>query len=290
MPTLTTLWQALADALDDRETVTLSGGSTTTAVSLALVTADAGVTSNRYAGRWFYNQTKNTQAKVASYVPGTGTVTNAPAVTANASTDVGHFTSLFPVLHDVGAETSYRTICNRALGRMGDADEVTVAITTSDDYTLAYPWLDRPERLLGIREPSPISGRIVDDSGWRIWELIPIHPSARLRVQEPFTSTSGSPSIALDVIRPQSTWIAVASTWAESTVGLVNPTDEAQPSVEEWLPFGLVEALTVLIARSPGRPNAEWLKLLDLAQNAVKASRYRDLTQERPVAPEAKVA
>lgn len=293
MPTLTTFVQALADALDDREPLTLSGGSTTTAVSASLINAVTGVTSGLHEGQWFYNLTKGTQSKVSLYVPGTGTLTVTPAVTANANADVGMLSSLFPVLHTVGAETDYRTIINRSLGRMGAIDEITQAISTGDEYSLtAYLWLDRPERLVSVREPSPVSGRIVTDSMWRGWELVPDPPTAKLRVQEPFTSTSGSPNIAIEAIRPQSTWIAVSSSWAESTVGLVNPTDEAQPSVEEWLPFGLAEALTVMIARSPGRPNAEWLLLLAQAQAAVKVSRYRDLTQEQPVAPapEAKAA
>lgn len=285
MPTLTALWQVLADKLDDRESVTLSGGSTTTAVSLALVTADAGVTSNRYAGRWFFNQTKNTQAKVASYVPGTGTTTNAPAVTANASTDVGHLTSLFPVLHDVGAETDYRTLINRALGRMFREREVSQAVTTAATYAqTTRPWLDRQERLLGVREPAPVAGHVNIDSGWREWTLVPGTPTSSLEVKDLFT-TSGT--VVLDTISPASSYIAVSSAWAESTVGLVNQTDEAEPSVEEFLPFGLVEALTVLIARSPGRPNAEWLTLLAQAEADVKVSRWRDRTQEVAPAPAA---
>lgn len=280
MPSTTTLWQALADALDDRETVTLSGGSTTTAVSLALVNADAGVTSNLYAGRWFFNQTKVTQAKVASYDKAAGTVTNAPAVTANASTDVGHFTHLFPVRHTIGAETDYLTLCNRALGRMMLEVEVEVTITTSDTYPMtAFPSLDRPERLREVREPSPVAGRAAISSMWRGWELVPDPPTASLRVKAPFGTVTGN--IEIEWTRPAATWINNA----ESAVGLVAESDTAQPSVEEFLPFALTEALPVLIARSPGRPNAEWLTLLAQAEADVKVSRWRDRTQE--VAPAA---
>ena len=42
-------------------------------------------------------------------------------------------------------------------------------MTSADAYNLsAYKfWLDRQDRLLGIREPSPISGRRAVDASWR---------------------------------------------------------------------------------------------------------------------------
>lgn len=285
MPSFTTFWQALADALDDRETVTLSGGSTTTAVSLSLVNATTGAASGLYEGRWFYNQTKVTQAKVVSYVAGTGTTTNTPAVTANASTDIGHFTSLFPVRHLVGAETDYLTHCKRALGKMFLRIESETPVTLLDAYPMTtFPSLDRPERLIEVREPNPFSAsRAPIPSGWRGWELVTDPPTASLRTKTPFAVATGN--LTIERIVPASCWIKVSSTWAESAVGLASESDEAQPSVEEFLPFGLVEALTVLIARSPGRPNAEWLTLLAQAEADVKVSRWRDRTQE--MAPQA---
>lgn len=290
MPSLTSYWKALADALDDRETINLSDGTTTTVIAAQIVNGTTGATSGLYDGRWFFNQTRATQAKVASYVPGTGTTTNTPAaLSANVAGDSGTFTSLFPVRRLVGAETDYLTLCNRALGRMMLDVEVEVTITTSDTYAMtAFPSLDRPERLREVREPSPVTGMAATSSMWRGWELVPDPPTASLRTNVPFTTATGS--LEVEWTRPASTWIKVSSTWGESTVGLANETDEAQPSLEEWLPFALTEALPVLIARSPGRPNAEWLTLLAQAEADVKISRWRDRTQEVTAAPAERAA
>lgn len=287
MPSFTTLWQAVADALDDRETVTLSAGAAgppVTMTSLALVNLATGVTSSLYEGRWVYNLTKVTQSKAYLYVPATGVVTLTPTVTTPATSDVVSLTSLFPVLHTVGADTDYLTICNRALARMMLEVEVEIACTTADAYPMtAFPSLDRPERLRQVREPSPVTGRAPIDSMWRRWELVPDPPTASLRTQVPFAVATGN--ISVEWTRPASTWIAVPTTFAESAVGLVNATDQAQPSAEEFLPFGLEEALTVLIARSPGRPSAEWERMLAKARSDIGASRYRDRTQMVEQAP-----
>jgi hypothetical protein len=80
------------------------------------------------------------------------------------------------------------------------------------------------------------------------------------------------------------TWIKVGSVWGEST-GLSAESDEALPTVDDWLPFALVEALAVLIRRSPGRPNAEWLTMLAQAQADVARSPYRDRTADPVAAP-----
>lgn len=283
MTTRTALWQALADALDDRETATLSGGSTTTAVSLAWVTTATGVTSSRYEGRWLFNQTKATQSKVITYVASTGTNTVAPAVTAAASSDVVSLTSLAPVVHVIGSETDYCTWVDRALGRMGLRHEIEIPIVAGQDvYPLtAFPSLDRPERLVQVREPSPVSTRTAPVHIAAIgWELVSDPPVASLRTRSPFDATSGS--MTVERIVPANRWIKLSGggSYTESAVGLAAEGDEAYPSVEEFLPFGLAEALPVLIARSPGRPNAEWERLLKGAEDDVARSRYRDLTQE----------
>lgn len=277
MTTLLTLWQALAYALDDLETATLSGGSTTTAVSASWINAATGVTSNLYEGRWLCNLTKGTQSRVYSYVPGTGTQNVTPAVTANAASDSAAVTSLFPVLPSPGAETDYRTITNRAANRMVTTPTVTIPVTTSDAYDMtAYPSLRRSEQLIEVREPSPISGRSAVRSD-RHWNLTP-GPPATLQNERPFLSASES----LEVVwkRPAATWVGVSGVYAESTVGLVAQTDEIDVQVEDWLPFALEEALTVAIARAPGRPNAEWARLLADARADIAASPYLDRSQQ----------
>lgn len=282
MASLTAYYQALMDALDDRETVTLSGGSTTTAISAAWINGSTGVTSGLYAGRWLYNQTNVAQSKIASYVPGTGTQTVKTAMTANANANVVTLSGLFPVIHTLDAETDYRTIANRGLGRMMLSVPVTIAVTTSDRYSMvSYPSIIRPEQLLEVREPSPISGRspVPSDRGWKLITGKPPY----LQTERPFLTATGN--LEVEWMRQASTWIAIAGTWAESTVGLANESDQAIPTVEDWLPFGLEEALTVLIARSPGRPSAEWARLLKQAQDDIARSPYRDRSAEPAPSP-----
>jgi hypothetical protein len=273
------MWQALSAALDDRESVTLSGGSATTAVATAWVNTTVGVTSGLYEGRWGYNQQSSTQAKVSLYAAGTGTITTTPSVTANAAGHGYSLTGLFPVRPYTGADTDYVTITNRALGRMHLRVPVSVPITTSDRYSMvAYPSLVRPGQLGEIREPSPVSGRspVLSDRGWR---LVPGSP-AYLQTDRPFRFASDNLEVEWD--RQAVTWIKVGSVWGEST-GLSAESDEAIPTVDDWLPFALVEALEILVRRSPGRPNAEWLTMLQQAKDDVARSPYRDRTAE-PVA------
>lgn len=282
MPRFDGYYQALGAALDDVEFAAVTAGTTTSFTAATLVNTLTGVTSARYEGRWAYHSAgvnAPQQRKISAYDPATGACTVTPAWTTPAGVDQVVLTSLFPILHVVGSETEYREIINRALGRMYGRGEATVSVPAGAQSVslAALPWLDRPERLLGVREPSPIGGREPIDSSWRKWELVPGLPTSRLRLRTPFL---GAATVTLDVLRPASSWIAVGGVWGESTVGLHNESDQAMPSIEEFLPFGLVEALGILIARAPGRPSAEWVRLLKDAQDAVSRSRYKDRTQE----------
>lgn len=271
MPILTTYWQALADALDDRESVGLSGGSATTAVASAFISADAGVTSNLYTGRWIFHRTGTNspqQRKVTSFDKTTGAMT---VPTWSDPTGGGvDLTSLFPARHDVGAETDYRTLTNRGLGRMTIVATVSVTIGAFDVVNMtSFASFVRPEQLVEVREPSPLTGRsaVPSDRGWR---FVPGYPSY-LQAERPFDTAP----VALEVswTRAANTWIGVSGTFAEST-GLASESDQALPTVDDFLPFGLAEALPVLIARSPGRPNAEWLALLKQAEADIARSPY----------------
>jgi hypothetical protein len=282
MASLTAYWQALAQALDDLEVVVLTGGSTSTAVSTLLVSSATGITTGAYEGRWIYQYSGANapqQRKVSIYAPGSGTLTVPTNWLAPASGDAIALTSLHPITGAIGSDTDYRTICDRAFGRMFLTTEVTTPITLSGTYPMtSYPWLDRQERLLSIKEPHPAGGVYQPvDASWRGWELIPGSPVAKLNVRRPYLTATGN--VTINAIRPALTWIKVAGTWGESVTGLINETDEAQPSIAEFLPFALTEALPRLIARSPGRPNAEWLTLLKQAEDDVKQSRFLDRTQ-----------
>lgn len=289
MPLFSAYYTALGRVFDDIAAYAAASGTTTTVVIAALISNVAGVnpnaSANRFDGFWSYNATKGQQRLVLSggYGASTGTLTFAPVATAASASDAIKLTRLFPVIEDVlSDETSYRTITNRALGRMGFAIESEIAITTSDTYPLtAFPSLDRPERLLEVREPAPVASRAAISSMWRGWELVPDPPIASLRVNVPFASTTGAPNVTIERIVPANCWIAVPTTFAESAVGLVSETDQAIPSVEEWLPFAIDEACGILLARGATAPNGRWADLRERARADIARSRYRDLTQER---------
>lgn len=281
--------RTLAYALDDLQVEGATSGTTTTVTIGNLVNTATGVTSALYEGTWLFHESGANapqQLKVISYVPSTGVLTFTPAGAAIGSTEVVELTHLFPAQRAVGAETDYRTLVNRALSKMMAEVDVDVAIVRGA-RTVALtnqPWLNRPERLLGVREPAPFDSDETVDAAWRQWELVPGDPVSSLRCRTPFLADT---AVTLRAIRPASTWIATAGVWAEKidNIGLANETDQALPATAEFLPFGLVEALTVLLARSPGRPNAEWQRLLKDAQDAVAMSRYRDRTQRVEQAP-----
>jgi hypothetical protein len=288
---LTAYRQALARALDDLDVFILSAaaaGPPTTVTSLSLINTATGVTSSLFEGAWLFHSVGASapQARrVAAYTPATGLLTLAAAMNAPSVSDTCELSRLFPAIAAIGSETDYRTIINRGLGRMMIERKDTISATVSDSYPLtAFPSLDRPERLRRVSEPNPHPGRATPvDSAHRKWRVVPDVPTAALENDAPFAVATGV--VTLEWTAPATKWIAVAATWAESAVGLVNESDEAQPAIEEALPFLVEEALTVLIARAPGRPNAEWERKLEKARDDIAVSRYRDRTQVVEQAP-----
>jgi hypothetical protein len=288
---LLTYVEALALALDDlgRYTVTSATNNSITAGGLI---ASTGTSANRYDRAWLYVQGAGGAADVGrvvrpeSYVPTTGTISYDPGFTAPVATTPFLLTGLFPVFAEVTAEdTSYRTLVVRGLSRMIFRDRITTPITTADSYALTTwrAWLDRPERLVGVFEPAVISGRQPTDAGWRAVRLVLDAELPTLELGAPFSTASGN--LTLEVLRPAHTWVEAGSGWVESTTGPTADTHQAVPSVEDFLPFGLMAAYQVLMSRSPGRPNGNWTdKLVDAREQAMK-SRYWDHTSERETAP-----
>jgi len=279
MPTLRDYRRALARALDDLGVYTLTSPTASTLICTLLVNASPGASTHRYDGRWLYLAAPIPQQRVVTtggYNPGDGTLTFAPTATpATAGTEV-ELTGLFPSLSvALSEDTDYRTLVNRALAALLVHDRLTVAITTADSYPIAaYPWLDRMERLVGVLEPSPVSGRRPVDAGWRGWRLVVDGPTPRLEVNAPFATASGD--LTLDVLRPANTLV----NGTDSTTGLVDDTDTAVPAIEEFLPVGLMEAYQALMSRTPGRPNSNWHQKWAEAREMAHRLRAYDRTSE----------
>jgi hypothetical protein len=65
---------------------------------------------------------------------------------------------------------------------------------------------------------------------------------------------------------------------------LLYDTQEASPSVEDFLPFGLMVAYHALMSRSPGRPSGNYAEKYADARELAMKSRYWDWTSDRPEA------
>jgi hypothetical protein len=290
--TLAEITTALALSLDDLGSYAVTSAATNTVRIANIGTTDTGASPNAYDGRWVSCLATGAASVQQRKVIDGGYATNGTlsldvnwslVPTAN---DIVHLTSYFPVIEQVGGEeTSYRTIINRGLGRLGVVDSVDLAVTAgTESYSLATwaDWLDRPERLLGVFEPGPTGGRIVA-ADWRGAKLVMDAELPRLELDAPFTGT-----LTLDVIRPARTWVGTLGVWAERD-GLTNDADEVAVQLEDAVCVAKVEAYHVLMSRSPGRPNGDWSKKYEEALAEARSLRFYDMTAYRPQqsAPEA---
>ena len=261
--TLLTLRRALAYALDDLGAYVLASGSTTTAVSNGLKNSATNASVNRYDGRWVYVATgvqagQQGRVKTGGYAPSTGTLTMVTTWGAPTTGDTIELTSLFPCAASSttapGEDVSYRTLINRALSRLLLPDDtITLQITTSQTYSLAaYPWLDRDERLIEVREPGPTGGLDVP-AAWRRPALRTIGATAYVILDAPF-GAGATGNLTLIVKRTADTLI----NGAESTVGLALDTDTAEATVDDVVTVGLLEAYRALMARGSVAPAGAW--------------------------------
>lgn len=289
--------RALMTALDDGQVYYVSSAASPSNVSCTmLVNGTANASANRYDGAWvasFDRAVSGYQRRVrtAGYTPSTGTLNIHPdwSLPPQAGDQIW-VTNLFPTIGNaqgfdqaVGEDLDYRTMVNRALSRLLVPFRFTIAITTSDTYTVGAtaPYLDRPERLardqqgrLMIYEPSPVSGRAPISSAWRGWELVLSGGSTALQVRTPFSSATGN--LSVDVLRPANTLI----NGALSTTGLVNGADTAEASVNDVVTVALVEAYQALAVRAHGRPDGgAWLTLWKAQQTKAAGLAYYDRTQ-----------
>lgn len=289
MPTKAQYRTELARSFNDLFFGIAVTGSTTTVQIQTLITSDTGASTGRYDGAWIYNATTNQQRQVknGSYVLATGQLTVTTPWTAPSLGDAIYITWLCPSeVAPFTGDSAYLTFINKALRRIGHPDQITEPATVNHYVTITRPWLDRPERLLRVRESAQIESGEVYDSGWRRPELEMLGTSPTLHLRTPFLTATGS--LVLDVIRPADTWIKVAGTWAESTVGLVNETDEARPTLNEVTDVAILEVCQVLPWRSPGRPNGPTEAMYKAAYDRVSKMQHVDMTQLK--APAATVA
>ena len=287
MPSLVDLVRYCAYSLDDAAVLPVVSATSTTITIGGLANSETDASTARYDNRWLYVMTgsgagQQRWVKPGSYVPSTGQVTLEVGFnTQPVNNDLVVLTSLFPVAEGLvaGEDIGYRRLLNHALARLLVEDRIELAITTDDSYPLSgnWPWLNRQERLVGIREPSPVSGRRAVPANWRNPRVVQDGQTVTLELTAPFSVASGN--MILDVLRPGNTWIKTGSTWAETDPngGLVNATDETSPTLtfEEINTVFQMLAFEALMHRSPGRPNGNWAARYEQARaDAERLTRY----------------
>lgn len=275
---LSTYRRALQAALDDPGLYQVTAATSTT-VSLSLIAdTTTNASANRYDGRWLYVASGvgiGQQRRVVrgSFVPSTGTVTVELGLTTPSVNDLIELTSLFPCESQVsGEDTSYNTLIRRALSRLLAPDRISATFaggTTASLASFAY-WLDRPERLVRVLEPAPVSGYQPIPCDWRGPQLILDGGSPVLQINAPYTG-----SLTLEVLRPGDSLVS----GAESTTGPTSETATCLPSVNDTVAVALLEAYQALASRSPGRPSGNWSAKIEAQQAIVSGLRYLDRTQ-----------
>lgn len=291
--TFLALVRAVAQALDDEGTYNVASGASTTVTVAPLVNSTANASTHRYDGRWLYvasgaGSGQQRVVKPGGYTPSTGMleVTNQFA-TAPSAGDIIVLTSLFPVADTLvaGEDASYRGLINRGIAKLLVPRRLTLTITTGDSYSLsAWPWLDRPTRLLRVLEPAIRSGLQPVDASWRGPKLVVNGGSNLLTLNSQFDVAGGN--LTLETLSPASRWI----NGAESAGGLVAATDTAEVTIEEGVAVTLVEAYQALATRSVGAPNGDWEKKWAAQREIAREMAYYDDTLLKPAAPSQEAA
>jgi hypothetical protein len=190
---------------------------------------------------------------------------SATAVTPGSEIEL---TALFPIRAQVfGEDVGYTDLINRSLAKLLVPDRVTAPISTADSISLAaYPWIDRPERILRVMEPPPTGTRPVD-AMWRGPQLVLSGGTPTLEFRAPFDVASGN--VTIEALRPADTLLNGVET-APGT-GLSVDTQTAIAPLEDVLLVGLMEAFGALSNRDPGRPGQWTQKYADARERAEQA-------------------
>lgn len=203
-----------------------------------------------------------------------------------------------PPVHESSARVgaapyfSLQGALNLALRHLLTDDDtgVTLALVSGQrDYSLAtWPWLDREERIVDVRVLDVMGTSYVPTS--KRWELRPNgRGGATLHFVEPYRFPSGSYTARLVVRRPADTTIEVGGSWGDSTVGLVNESDEAPVELDQLIPVALAAALRSLRDRSTGaiqaRYDERYQQQLAVARGVHNYDHSNDLEGARPAPP-----
>ena len=254
MTTLQTYRRTLAERAGFFALSTTTAASTATNHLMLGLLADTDLEARHYNTVWSMVTSTNgggafgevRRLSKNTFAPGTGSVQVSRALSTILSSGVEvEVHGVLPPIRQAGL-MGWREVINTALRECWSVDTLNIAPATST--TLAHnlstlPWIITEPDIIDVWVRS--SGASVDSlvGQWR-FNYDMNAPTLELR-QTHSTGTAIKPK----VYRPLDTWIAVNSTWANSTSGLVNDTDEALLPLEGMVRVGLAVAYEHLATR-----------------------------------------
>lgn len=280
--TAAALVQMVALALDDLKVYTIASATSTTVLCPGLVNPTTGASPATYNGAWAYAISQQMRVRTGGYAPSTGVLTIYPGWSSTPTlNDELYLTRLFPVYPGGarGEDTPYLTLLNLALDHLAYPDRVTVTMSaTTGRATLAtYPWLDRIERVIGVYEPAPISGRPEINADWRGISIVRSGLTRYLQMDAPYTGT-----VTIEALRPASSLVG----GAESTTGLATLASTTEANPQDVLTGALAWAYADLANRAENAPDGvNWAQKAETQMAEFKGLQWYDRTREVARAP-----
>lgn len=238
------------------------------------------IVANGYTSRSLASAVLTGQAGGAdSLIVGYYTVDRAFASTLAANIAVEAI-GRFPVLSNERLPGLHWAL-NEALSVMHWPFKVSVSGVSNQtryDITSVAPWVKQTGQLIRVFRPQTNSAVGPDPMRGPAW-LEPDGEKMYLFIPEGVNTGS---TFTVQLRRPLDTWIKVAGTWATSTVGMVNETDESLPETDV-LTTVAYSILTDRMAKIGPKPQSEeWSK--EAASAAEEAKPYLEV-QVEPMTP-----
>jgi hypothetical protein len=204
--------------------------------------------------------------------PATGTVTLSRAHTATTSSGTSvEFYGVLPPVSALGRRGLLQA-ANLALGECWWIDEVDITgVAAQWQYSLAaYPWLQTEDQVIDVwaRRSGDVRDRLVSQ-----WHWLDNLDAPQIEFRYLF---GPSDTIKIKAYRPLDSWIKVGATWADSTVGLVNDSDQAMISEQGMLNVGLYYCYEFLASEGDVSQRAQWRTLAD--RQRIKANKWKSWT------------
>jgi hypothetical protein len=193
--------------------------------------------------------------------------TKMPAVQEDGSGIYGE--GIIPGLHES---------LNKGLGHalVPEEDYSLPLVNLQYDYDLPS-CVDRPERLRAVRQLNGLGNSWVDAATHgHPYEVRESLDGPILHFFVPYRIPSGSHALRLAFLRPGTSKIKVSGLWTESTVGLVNESDEAGLDLAALVALAKPYALAALRDSRTMPAKATYQALYAEAVNDARASRYYD--------------